>query len=134
MGAWGTGVFENDTALDTIAEMSELIENYYKGLIDSEDEHKIMLAGFIYLVTTAEDSTEVIREWIKGEKVQLYQQICEIDFLAEVLRSADVRQYKYKLIGNLYKCLDEVDNWSDDSKVSRKATIQEMIDRIAKEN
>lgn len=132
MGAWGTGVFDNDTALDTIAEMSELIENYYKGLIDSEDEHNIMLAGFIYLATTVKNNAGVIEEWTKGEADQLLRH--EIDFVVKGLQLANVGQYKYKIIGNLYKCLDEVDNWSDDSKASRKATIQEMIDRIAKEN
>jgi len=132
MGAWGTGVFENDTALDTIAEMSELIENYYKGLIDSEDEHNIMLAGFIYLATVTKDNAKIIEEWTEGEVDQLLRH--EVDSVVKGLQSANVRQYKYELIGNLYKCLDEVDNWSDDSKASRKATIQEMIDRIAKEN
>ena len=133
MGAWGIGVFDNDTALDTIAEMSELIENYYKGLLDSEDEHKIMLAGFIYLVTTAKDDAGVIDEWTKDATWD--ENLTDtVDFVVKGLQLTDVKQYKYKLIGNLYKCLDEVDNWSDDSKVSRKATIQEMIDRIAKEN
>ena len=132
MGAWGTRVFENDTALDTIAEMSELIEHYYKGLLESEDEHNIMLAGFIYLATTAKDSAGVIEEWTKGEADQLLRH--EIDFVVKGLRLANVGQYKYKLIDNLYKCLDKVDNWTDDSKASRKAEVQKMIDLIVKED
>lgn len=132
MGAWGIGVFENDTALDTIAEMSELVEHYYKGLIDSEDEHNIMLAGFIYLAVTAKDNAGVIEEWAKEEADQLLRH--EIDLVVKCLQLANVGQYKYKLIGNLYKCLDEVDNWTDDSKASRKAEVQKMIDLIAKED
>ena len=132
MGAWGIGVFENDTALDTIAEMSELVEHYYKGLIDSEDEHNIMLAGFIYLAVTAKDNAGVIEDWAKEEADQLLRH--EIDLVVKCLQLANVGQYKYKLIGNLYKCLDEVDNWTDDSKASRKAEVQKMIDLIAKED
>ena len=56
----------------------------------------------------------------------------EIEYVVRMLNN--VEQYKYKLIENLYKCLDEVENWSDDSKASRKATIQKMIDIIAKED
>ena len=133
MGAWGTGVFENDTALDTMAEMSELIENYYKGLIDSEDEHKIMVAGFIYLATTAKDNTEVIDEWTKNAAWD-ENFTDSVDFVVKGLQLTDVRQYKYKLIGNLYKCLDGIENWTKDCKASRKATIQKMIDLIAKED
>ena len=132
MGAWGTGVFENDTALDTIAEMSVLIERYYKGLLDSEDEHNIMLAGFIYLAVTAKDNAGVIEEWTKGEADQLLRH--EIVFVVKGLQLANIGQYKYKLIGNLYKCIDKVNDWTDDCKASRKAAVQNMIDLIAKED
>lgn len=56
----------------------------------------------------------------------------EIECVVSMLNN--VEQYKYKLIGNLYKCLDEVDNWTDDSKASRKAEVQKMIEIIAKED
>jgi hypothetical protein len=126
MGAWGTGVFENDTALDTIAEMSELIENYYKGLIDSEDEHNIMLAAFLYIAT--KDKDKAIEQFADPDVTLLN----EIECVTRMLNN--VEQYKYKLIGNLYKCLDEVNNWTDDYKASRKAEVQKMIDLIAKED
>lgn len=125
MGAWGTGVFENDIALDTIAEMSELIENYYKGLIDSEDEHSIMLAAFLYIAT--KDKDRAIEQFADPDATLLNETECIIRMLN------NVEQYKYKLIGNLYKCLDEVENWTDDCKASRKATVQKMIDIITQE-
>ena len=126
MGAWGTRVFENDTALDTIGEMSDLIENYYKGLIGSEDEHTIMLAAFLYIAT--KDKDKAIEQFADPDTTLLN----EIECVTRML--SNVKQYKYKLIGNLYKCLDDVDNWSDDSKASRKAEVQKMIDLIAKED
>lgn len=124
MGAWNTGVFGNDTALDTMDEMSRLIENYYKKLIYSEDEHEIMLAGFIYLAT----KDESIIEEFDLEPFLRY----EIELVIKGLSRTNVGQYKYELIGNLYKCLDEVDNWTD--KAKRKAEVQKMIDRITKED
>lgn len=126
MGAWGTGVFENDTALDTIAEMSELVEHYYKGLLESKNEHNIMLAAFLYIAT--KDKDKAIEQFADPDITLLN----EIEYVVRMLNN--VEQYKYKLIENLYKCLDEVENWSDDSKASRKATIQKMIDIIAKED
>jgi len=128
MGAWGTGVFENDTALDAIAEMSELMENYYKGLIDSEDEHNIMLAAFLYIATKDKDKAKAIEQFADPDITLLN----EIECIIRMLDNVD--QYKYKLIGNLYMCLDEVENWSDNYKASRKATIQKMIEIIAKED
>jgi len=126
MGAWGIGVFDNDTALDTIAEMSELIENYYKGLLDSEDEHNIMLAAFLYIAT--KDKDKAIEQFADPDVTLLN----EIECVTRMLNN--VEQYKYKLIGNLYKCLNEVNNWTDDYKASRKAEVQKMIDLIAKED
>lgn len=125
MGAWGTGVFENDTALDTIGRMSELIENYYEGLIDSEDEHNIMLAAFLYIAT--KDKDKAIEQFADLDTTLLNETECIIRMLNNVERC------KYKLIRNLYKCLDEVENWTDDCKASRKATVQKMIDIIAQE-
>jgi hypothetical protein len=126
MGAWGTGVFENDTALDTIAEMSELIEHYYKGLLDSEDEHNIMLAAFLYIAT--KDKDKAIEQFADPDATLLNEIECVVRMLN------NVEQYKYKLIGNLYKCIDKVNDWTDDCKASRKATVQKMIDLIAKED
>lgn len=130
MGAWGTGVFQNDTALDTIAEMSELLEHYYNGLVDSDDEHNIMLSAFIYLAVTAKDNGQnLIEEVTKGDADQLLRH--EIDFVVKGLSLAGIDKYKYQIIGNLYKCLDNLDSWSDDSQKSRRIEVKSMIDRIA---
>lgn len=125
MGAWGTGVFENDTALDTIAEMSELMEHYYKGLVDSDDEYNIMLAAFIYQAVKKDDAIEDF----KVDPNQLLRH--EIELVVKGLRLSKIEQYKYTIIGKLYKCLDEVEEtWTDDYKESRRKTVKLMIGKM----
>ena len=123
MGAWGTGIFENDTALDTIAEMSGLIENYYVGLTVSEDEHNIMLSAYLYLKVIGKAETISIDNDVTLQR--------EIDYAANGLRKIFVERFKYKIIGNLYKCLDNVSDWNEDYRNDRRNLITNMIDTIA---
>jgi len=127
MGSWGTGVFENDTALDTIAEMSGLIDNYYKKLAESDDEHNIMLSAFLYIATHS--GTIYIDENCTDKDVKR-----EIKYILNGLSKQITDSYKYIVIGKLYKCLDDAKYWNEDCRADRKKTIQEMIDFIAKEN
>ena len=136
MGAWGTGVFENDTASDALIEMASLIRNYFKGLIDSDDEHNIMFAGFLYLLTESKDNENIkenlILDLSRGDADPEMRE--DIDIILNGLSFEDVKPYKYTLIGKLYKCLDDATSWEPASVYTeRKAIVQQMIDYIAKE-
>ena len=120
MGAWGTGIFENDTANDALFEMAGLIDNYYKKLVDSEDENENALAAFLYTCKADENKYNSL----KGETPDLDTVIKALDF-------ETIKQYKYKLIGNLYKCLDNVSDWNEDCRNDRRNLITNMIDTIA---
>ena len=128
MGAWGTGVFENDTALDTIAEMSGLIDNYYTNLIESDNAYNIVLAGFIYVAVKDKDKAI---ELFADPDIDLLN---EIEIVLRGLTPETVKDNKYNLIGRLYKCLDHAKYWNEDSRADRKKVIQEMIDFIVKED
>lgn len=128
MGAWGTGVFENDTALDTIAEMSGLIDNYYTNLIESDNAYNVVLAGFIY--AAVKDKDKAI-ELFADPDIDLLN---EIEIVLRGLTPETVKDSKYNLIGRLYKCLDHTKYWKEDCRADRKKTIQEMIDFIVKED
>ena len=124
MGAWGTGVFDNDTALDAMAEMSEIFLNYFIRLADSEDENAIMLSAFIFLATKDKDGAI--------EKFADLNCPHQIDLIANCLNHSDVEDYKYQIIGNLYRCLDCVNEWKEDCREARKAIVKQMIEEMTK--
>jgi hypothetical protein len=124
MGAWGIGIFENDSALDWIAELVEendesiiystlasidnKVESITDTYIEEPDASAILAAAEIvaYLIgNPSDDLPEEVVDWLEENKLN------NISELLELARSSVKTVKKKSELRELWEESEELDGW-----------------------
>ena len=124
MGAWGTGIFENDSALDwigelvaendesiiysTLASIDNKVESITDTYIEEPDASAILAAAEIVAYLSgnpSDDLPEEVVDWLEENKLN------NISELLELARSSVKTVKKKSELRELWEESDEFDDW-----------------------
>lgn len=121
MGAWGVRIFENDTALDEMQDITEFgttpeaVKAYTVAMLNNwQDEHIQLLA------------IGIVDASLNGVEHSVFGNFLEYNhFLLNLEPMEDLRERALKAVKNL-----GVDSWNDDCKADRQHLYDVLANRL----